>query len=364
MIYLDHAATSWPKPQSVMDACNDAFLHAGNPGRGAHEAALWSLRCMYETREVLARLFGCEPMQVTFAQNATMALNEAIAQIDGEIITTAMEHNSVLRPLHARGNYRVVLAPDGKLNAQDIIDTIGLETKAVIMTHASNLTGEIYDISKVGKACREKGILFIVDAAQTTGVVPIHMEDMCIDLLAFTGHKGLMGPTGTGGLIVGSRVRPKTFLYGGTGSQSHCLEHPKTFPDVLEAGTQNIHGIAGLGAGVRYVLDVGVDNILKHEQKLSTYFIEEISKIAGVTVYRPVCKRVGTISLNVEDVDSAQVCEWLAAAGVCVRGGAHCAPLAHEALQTSGGAVRFSFGWMTTKEDVEKAIEVFREILE
>ncbi len=364
MIYLDYAATSWPKPQSVIDACNDAFLHAGNPGRGAHEAALWSARCLYGTREMVAKLFGCEPMQVVFAQNATMALNEAISQIEGEIITTAMEHNSVLRPLYARGNYRVVPAPDGELNVQNVVDAIGPETKAVVMTHASNLTGEIYDIATVGKVCREKGILFVVDTAQTAGVVPIDMDEMNIDMLAFTGHKGLMGPTGTGGLVVGNRVRPKSFLRGGTGSQSYCLKHPDALPDVLEAGTQNVHGIAGLGAGVKYVLDVGVHNILKHEQELTTYFIDEVSKIKGVTVYRPQCERVGTVSLNVEDLDSAQVCEWLADSGVCVRGGAHCAPLAHEALQTTGGAVRFSFGWMTTKEDVENALEIFKEILQ
>ncbi len=370
MLYFDHAATSFPKPQCVIEACVDAMEHAGNPGRGAHWPALWSARMLYHTREVLGKLFGCEPSGVVFAQNATMALNEAIAQIDGEILTTAMEHNSVLRPLYRRGNYRIVDAPGGFLDTGSIIKAITPETKAVVMTHASNLTGEIYDIAAVGRACREMGIVFIVDAAQTAGVVPIDVEAMYVDMLAFSGHKGILGPTGTGGLVLGSRMvhgemplRP--FLCGGTGSQSHSLRQPCELPDILEAGTQNVHGLAGLGAGAAYVLDIGVENILAYEQRLVQLFIDGIRDIPGMVLYRPDCRRVGTVALNVEGVSSSDLCEWLAMEDVCVRSGAHCAPLAHEAIGTGdGGAVRFSFGWSTTEQEVLEGIGILKRVLE
>lgn len=369
MLYFDHAATSFPKPKCVIEACADAMAHAGNPGRGAHTAALWSARCIYHTREAVGRLFGCSPDGVVFTQNATMALNEAITQIDGEILTTAMEHNSVLRPLYCRGGYRIVTAPGGVLEPDNVIRAITPETKAVIMTHASNLTGEIYDISAVGRACREKGILFIVDAAQTAGVVPVDVEAMCVDMLAFSGHKGTLGPTGTGGLVLGSRILNKEFdlrplLCGGTGSQSRSLKQPCDLPDLLEAGTQNVHGLAGLCAGISYILDIGVETILAHEQRLVKLFIDGIRSLPGMVIYRPDCRRVGTVALNVADVSPAELCEWLAMENVCVRGGAHCAPLAHDAIGTGeSGAVRFSFGWTTTEQEVQKGIDILKHFV-
>lgn len=367
MIYFDHAATSFPKPQCVIDACTRAMEHGGNPGRGAHEAALWSARCLYGTREALARLFHCDPMGIAFTQNATMALNTAIHQVDGEIITTAMEHNSVLRPCEHRGNYRVVKAPGGCLDTQAVIAAIGPNTSAVIMTHASNLTGEIYDIAAVGRHCRENGIIFIVDAAQTAGVVPIDMEAMNIDMLAFSGHKGTLGPTGTGALILGrhflmqNKVRP--LLCGGTGSQSHRLTQPAAMPDILEAGTQNIHGIAGLRAGVQYVLDIGVENILAHEQQLARQFIDGIRAIPGITIYRPDSPRVGTVAFNIQGIEPSEICDLLASQDICVRGGLHCAPLAHQSVGSGSlGAVRFSFGYTNTPAEVTAAITTLWEI--
>lgn len=361
MLYFDHAATSFPKPQCVIDACTEALKHAGNPGRGAHEAALWSSRCLYRTRESLARLFHCDPMGTAFMQNATMALNTAIHQVDGEIVTTAMEHNSVLRPCEHRGNYRVVKAPGGRLDPEAVIEAIGPETSAVIMTHASNLTGEIYDIAAVGRHCQKNGILFIVDAAQTTGVVPIDMEAMNIDMLVFSGHKGTLGPTGTGALILGSRylkqnkIRP--LLCGGTGSQSHRLTQPQNMPDLLESGTQNIHGIAGLCAGIDHVLEIGVKKIMAHEQQLASQFIDGIKAIPGMTIYRPDSRRVGTVAFNINGIEASEICDALASHDICVRGGLHCAPLAHQSVGSGNlGAVRFSFGYTNTPAEVATAI--------
>jgi len=363
MLYFDNAATSFPKPKIVADACNEAFLHAGNPGRGAHKMALWSLRSLHHTRELIAELFNASPLEVVFCANTTMALNEAIHQIEGEIVTTAMEHNSVLRPCYRRGNYRIVEANDGELKTEKVLNAIGLQTKAVVMTHVSNLTGEIYDIQTIGRYCRENNILFVVDAAQSAGIVPIDTHNMCIDMLAFAGHKGLMGPTGTGGLVVGERVSLKPFIYGGTGSKSHDLSQPREVPDVLESGTQNIHGIAGLGAGIEFVLSVGVPKILNHEQELVGQFIEGISRIQGIKIYRRNCNRVGTVAVNFEGISASDASDWLAGQDVCVRGGAHCAPLAHDALRTGKrGAVRFSFGYFNTVDEINQCLELIHDL--
>ena len=365
MLYFDHAATSYPKPECVKKACMEAFENAGNPGRGSHSAALWSLRTIYSAREAAAKLFNAKsPMEIVFAQNATMALNMAISQADGEILTTAMEHNSVLRPCHARGNYRIVPAQNGILTPQAVIDAIGPDTKAVIMTHASNLTGEVYDIGTVGRYCREKGILFITDAAQTAGVVPIDVQEMGIDMLAFAGHKGPMGPTGTGGLYVNSRVKVRPLMRGGTGSKSHQLVQPEEMPDVLEAGTQNVHGIAGLKAGIEYVMEIGVERIFAHEKAMAKLFIDGISDIPGIEIYRRECVRTGTVAINIHDVDPADLTDALGEAGVCVRGGAHCTPLAHDAIGTGNrGAVRFSFGWSTTAEEVLEGVKILHALV-
>ena len=365
MLYFDNAATSFPKPPCVKAACMEAFDNVGNPGRGAHTMAMWSARTVYMARESAGRLLNADPLRIVFALNDTMAMNEAISQVDGEILTTAMEHNSVLRTCHKRGNYRVVPAPYGELKAEDIISSITEQTKAVVMSHASNLTGEIYDIGKVGKVCSDKGILFIVDAAQTAGVVPIDVKEMHIDLLTFSGHKGTLGPMGTGVLFVDEKVKPRVFMAGGTGSRSHELVHPDTMPDVLEAGTVNVHGLAGLAAGIDYVLNYGVERILEHEQALTEMFIKGIESIPGIHIYRKNCKRVGTISLNVDGIDPSDLCGWLSEEDVCVRGGAHCAPLAHDSIGTHGtGAVRFSFGIFNTEDEIRKGIGILKAVCE
>lgn len=366
MYYFDNAATSFPKPQPVIEACVKAMKTAGNSGRGSHAMALTALEILYEARQAACRLIhGEDALSIYFTQNATMALNEAISQIDGEIVTTVMEHNSVLRPCFARGNTVYVDALGGALTAEAVIEAMSENTKAVVMCHASNLTGEIFDIGAVGRVCRERGILLIVDAAQTAGCVPIDVQAMHIDMLAFSGHKGTLGPTGTGVLYVRPGcLRLHPFLRGGTGSKSYDLVHPQTGPDILEAGTQNIHGLAGLSAGIDYVLAAGVEKIHAHDMALAQRFIDEILKIDGAVVYRKDCERTGTVAVNFSDIASDALCAALGEAGVCVRGGAHCAPLAHKSLGTENkGAVRFSFGWFNTEEDVMAGISILKALL-
>lgn len=363
-MYFDHAATSWPKPWEVVGKVNDALLKAGNPGRGSHEAALWSADIVFQTREAVADLFGVKnPLQIGFTENATGALNFAIAQIEGPVITTAMEHNSVLRPCYAKGKDMLTIIPadnKGDLDLDFFVQQIRKHRpKGVVMTHASNVTGTIYDVARIGAECRKQNILFIVDASQTAGVVPIHMEQLQADMICFTGHKGLLGPQGTGGIAVreGLKVPLKPYKKGGSGSNSFAKEHPNDMPDAVEAGTLNTHGIAGLLAGVRYVKRYGVERIFQHEEMLADLFRQRIADIPGIELYgNPKRPHVGIVSLNMPGMDSSECSQLLADRQIFVRGGSHCAPLAHAALGTvETGAVRFSFGVMNDKKEVEQA---------
>ena len=367
MIYFDNAATSWPKPQVVVDKTIEAVKHAGNPGRGVHELAKWSSMKIYETREKIANLFNVnDALNVAFTLNATEALNAAINLVHGDIITTAMEHNSVLRPCETRkGLYRVIPADSkGNIDVNNIINKINSYTDAVVMTHASNVIGTIYDIRKVGLACREKGVLFIVDASQTAGIVPIDMKDMCIDILCFTGHKGLYGLQGTGGICVNSNIQLKPLKCGGTGSKSYDLNHPRNMPEVFEAGTLNTHGIASLGAGVDYINSIGIEKIYKHEKLLVEEFIKGLLKLDNVIIYGDLTsQRVGVVSLNIKDKDPSEICSILASQGICVRTGTHCAPLAHKSMGTQEtGTIRFSFGVNNTIEEINTALGVLTKI--
>ena len=365
-MYFDNAATSWPKPWEVIGKVNDALLKAGNPGRGSHEAALWSANIIYKARQQLAELFGLsDPLLIGFAENATGALNFAVNQIEGSLITTEMDHNSVLRPCFSHGNVTLVPADkNGNLDMDFFMDAIKEDTGAVVMTHASNVTGNIYDIKAVGEKCRDKGVTFIVDAAQTAGVVPIDLNEMNIDMLCFTGHKGLLGPQGTGGIAVREGLALKAFKKGGTGSNSFDIKHPGNMPDVAEAGTLNTHGIAGLIAGVNFVREYGVNNIYKYEKALSSLFLKNIKDMEGIKIYGDFTgDHVGIVSLNLGDMDSSELCSVLAQNDISVRGGIHCAPYAHKALGTlKTGAVRFSFGVMNTEEEVIKAAKILQLI--
>lgn len=368
MIYFDNAATSWPKPKIVIDKTKEAMEKAGNPGRGSHQSAMWSAKEIFHARKNIAELFNVpDPLHIAFTSNATEALNFAINLIDGNIITTSMEHNSVLRPCYSKTGVDIVYADsNGFLNVDDILNRINKKTKAVVMTHVSNVTGAVYDISAIGKACREKNIVFIVDGAQSAGVVPVDVVGMNIDIFCFTGHKGLFGPQGTGGIYISPRLREilKPLKRGGTGTNSFSLDHPCEMPEVAEAGTLNTHGIAALGAGAGYVKNIGISRIWAYERYLANVFSNELMSIKNAKVYGDFSKtHSGIVSFTMEGKDNSYICYELNKKNICARCGAHCAPLAHETLNTSEqGTVRFSFGYHNTLEEVHFALEVLSEI--
>lgn len=375
MIYFDNAATTLQKPESVARAVLEAMTSFGNPGRGVHEPALAASRAIYDARCALARLFhGENPARIAFTANATQALNIAIKGIlspGDHVITTAMEHNSVLRPLYEleeRGVELTILPADkqGRVAYEAFEAAIRSNTRAIVCTHGSNLTGNLVDMGKIGAIAKAHGLLLVVDASQTAGVVPIDVGKMNIDILCFTGHKGLLGPQGTGGLYVREGVEVRPLLTGGSGVQSHSKTHPIQMPTALEAGTLNAHGLAGLNAGVGYLLETGVDRIRQIELDLMWAFYEGVKTIPGITVYGDFShrERCPIVSLNVRDYDSSQVSDALFSQyGIATRPGAHCAPLMHEALGThQRGAVRFSFSHFSTMEEIEFAVSALREL--
>ena len=375
MIYFDNAATTLQKPEAVKDAVMQAMTTFGNPGRGVHEPAMAASRAVYEARCALAQLFHAEnPARIAFTANATQALNIAIKGIlnpGDHVITTAMEHNSVLRPLYEleeQGVELTILPADkrGRVAYEAFEAAIRSNTRAIVCTHGSNLTGNLVDMGKIGAIAKAHGLLLVVDASQTAGVVPIDVGKMNIDILCFTGHKGLLGPQGTGGLYVREGVEVRPLLTGGSGVQSHSKTHPAQMPTALEAGTLNAHGLAGLNAGVGYLLETGMDRIRQKELDLMWAFYEGVKTISGITVYGDFSsrERCPIVSLNVRDYDSAQVSDALFSEfGVATRPGAHCAPLMHEALGThQRGAVRFSFSHFSTMEEIEFAVSALREI--
>lgn len=357
MIYMDNGATSYPKPRQVVNAIEEACAQVGNPGRGIHPLAVWSSLKIAEARSKIAELFNIsDPLRVAFTMNATHSLNIAVNLCRGHIVTTSMDHNSVLRPVYARKYYTIVGAHrDGHIAPQNIIKAISDNTGAVIMTHASNVTGEIYDIEAVGAYCRKKKILFIVDCAQSAGAVPIDVKKMNIDCLCFTGHKGLFGLQGTGGIYVAPHVPIRPYMLGGTGTQSYSLAPPMQMPECFEAGTLNTHGIATLCAGVDYLNEIGVEKLHKAEMKLRKYFVDKLSSSSKITVYGPLdAEYTGVISVNVAGMEPKEVGVLMAEKGICCRTGYHCAPLAHKSLGTvPAGTVRFSLNHMNTLEEID-----------
>ena len=378
MIYLDNAATTRRKPQPVIDAVVKAMTTMGNASRGAHDSALEASRAVYETRCKVARLFGCtRPDHVVFTCNSTEALNIAISGTlnDGDhVITTDLEHNSVLRPLYRleeAGTISLSFVPAdwrGQVNYDDFAALIRPETRAIVCTHASNLTGQMIDIARVGALAKERGLLFIVDASQTAGCVPIHMEDMGVDVLCFTGHKGLMGPQGTGGLCIREGIEIRPFKVEGSGVQSYRKEQPEEYPTRLEAGTLNSHGLMGLSAALDFIQEIGLETIAAHERAMMARFYEGVKGIEGVTVYGDFSSdaRTAVVALNIRDYDSSEVSDELSQAyDIATRPGAHCAPRMHQALGTTEqGAVRFSASWFTTREEVDAAIQAVWELAE
>lgn len=375
MIYLDNAATTVHKPPEVAQAVLKAMGCSGNGGRGGHGAALEAARLVYDTRVRLARLFGAEgPERIAFTMNATQSLNTALRGTlspGDHVVTTALEHNSVLRPLYeleARGVELTVLPADGlgRLDYGALEAALRPNTRGVVCTHGSNLTGNLVDLYRVGEITRRHGSLLVVDASQTAGVFPIHVGEMGIDILCFTGHKSLMGPQGTGGLYVREGVEVRPLLSGGSGIETYSKKHPAQMPAALEAGTLNTHGIAGLGAALAYLERVGMEALRERELTLTRAFCEGAREIPGVRIYGDfsVWERCPIVALNLWDWDSAAVSDALFEGyGICTRSGGHCAPLMHRALGTEAqGAVRFSFSHCNTMDEVEAALAALREL--
>ena len=377
MIYLDNAATTLYKPESVIDAVSNAMRTMGNSSRGTHESSLNTARTIFDTRMKLAEFFGAEsPERVIFTMNSTEALNIAIRGIISEedhVITSVLEHNSVLRPLFLLEKQKNVslsfLQADekGSIDPEEIRSLVRPETKAVVITHGSNLTGNMTDIKRVSEIAHEYGMILIVDASQTAGSKRIDMKELGIDVLCFTGHKAMMGPQGTGGMVIGEGIEIRPFKVGGTGVQSYLKYQPMEYPTRLEAGTMNGHGLAGLNAAVDFIGSVGVDEIDRKEQELMRRFYEGVKELKGVKIYGDFeAPRTAIVCLNIGDCDSGQVSDALAVDyGIATRPGAHCAPLMHKALGTAAqGAVRFSFSYFNTFEEVDLAINALREIAE
>ncbi len=375
MIYLDNAATTQKKPDEVIDAVVSAMHVLGNAGRGAHSASLGASRTVFDTRVLLQEFFNAEdPKSIVFTANSTESLNIAIKGVlsDGNhVISTMLEHNSVLRPIYELAEHGVehtFINADtlGNICYDDFEKAIKPNTKAIVCIHGSNVTGNLVDIKRVGDIAHKHNLIFIVDASQTAGVFPIDVQAMGIDVLCFTGHKGLLGPQGTGGMYVKPGLNIRPLLHGGTGVQSYNEHQPSEMPTRLEAGTLNGHGLAGLDAAVRYINKVGMDNIRNKEEAYMISFYNGVKDIPGVKIYGDFSSfhRCGIVGLNIEDYDSSEVSDELSTRfDIATRPGAHCAPLMHKALGTvDQGLVRFSFSHYNTEDEIDAAINAVRTL--
>lgn len=377
IIYLDNAASTWPKPPAVKEMMAEVIEDfAANPGRGGHTLAMKASKTVFRTRVQLSRLFGIQnPNNLFFYLNATQALNQAIKGFlkEGDhVVSSMVEHNSVRRPLeYMRRTKQVEITfvgprEDQLFHVEDFEKAIKPNTRLLAVSHASNLTGVILPVAELGAVAKKHGIAFLVDASQTAGVLPIHVEEMNIDMLAFPGHKGLYGPQGTGGLYVNGDIDLEPLIHGGTGSQSEAIDQPTTRPDRYESGTVNTVGLAGLLAGSSFVMDRGVEQIRQHEWELTKRTILALQEVPGVEVYGPgvETERVGVVSFNIRGVDASEASFILDQQyGIATRSGYHCTPLGHQTAGTEQrGAVRASFGIFNTEKDVEVLIDAVREI--
>ncbi len=377
-VYLDNAATSWPKPEAVYAAVDHFMRHVGGtPGRGGHWREEEAARIANEARAALAALFhAADASCVVFTMNATQAINMALKGLlrpGDHVITSSIEHNAMWRPLKALERRGVAVtalpcAPDGTLHPEDVEAAIRPSTRLIALLHASNVLGTLLPIAQIGQIAHRHSIPFLVDAAQTAGTYPIDMQAMHIDLLAFAGHKGLYGPHGTGGLVVQPGINLETWIEGGSGIASEREDMPPELPARLEAGTHNAAGIAGLLAGVRFVLEVGVERIRAHELEMTGQLIALLQEIPGVTLLGPsdIERRVAVVAVTVNGYAPDQLAAVLDQAfDVATRAGLHCAPQAHRVAGTlECGALRFSPGWFTDEEDIVYAVEALRSILE
>lgn len=379
MVYLDNAATSKPKPESVWQAMEDYIRNVGcSPGRGGYACSLEAGRILFDAREKIRTLFNApSEKQVIFTPNVTYALNFAIKGLlppGSHVITSSMEHNSVVRPLRFMEKHCGVtlsLAPcdgEGRLDPEAVRRLLKPTTRMIILTHASNVTGTIMPVAEISRIAREAGVLFVLDTAQSAGVLEIDFQALGLDVLAFTGHKSLYGPTGSGGFIVSERAAAQMtpLIQGGTGSKSDLEEQPDFLPDKFEAGTTNTVGIAGLSAGIDFVLATGTEKIRRHEEKLTRLFLAGLQNVPAVRVYGPPTakERVATVSLTLGDRDPAEVAYRLDSEhGIMVRSGLHCSPLAHRTIGTfPQGTLRFSFGYFNTEEEVVYSLKALQAI--
>lgn len=376
MIYLDNAATTFPKPRQVYEAVLDCMENYGaNPGRAGHKLAMRAGREIYECRENIAKLLNVSnPMSIVFTHNATDSLNLAIKGVvksGDHIITTSIEHNSVIRPIKAlekNGVENTIVKCDkyGHLDPNDIKKAIKPNTKLIVTTHASNVCGTIVDIESVGNIAKENNVLYLVDASQTLGVYDIDIQKINVDMIAAPGHKCLLGPQGTGMLYIRDGLEVNILKEGGTGSNSEDLFQPNMMPDRYESGTHNTPGIAGLNAGVKFILETGIDKIRKHEEELCEYMLTKLTEVPNIKIYGPLDskKRAAVISINIGNIDSGEITFILDDMyEIATRSGIHCSPLAHKTLGTlRQGTVRFSLGYFNTKDDIDKAVEALKEI--
>jgi cysteine desulfurase family protein len=376
IIYFDNAATSWPKPETTVRAVESCLRETGgSPGRSGHSMSINASRVIFNAREALAGLLGLDDsLRIVLTKNATEALNIAIVGLlkpDDHVITSSMEHNSIMRPLRAMEATGVELtvlpcSTAGELDPGVIVPAIKKNTKAIFLTHASNVTGTIMSVAEIGRIAREHGLVFCVDAAQTAGALPIDIRAMNIDLLAFTGHKSLFGPQGTGGLYIRKDLDQiiSPLMRGGTGSRSEYEEQPDFMPDKFESGTPNTAGYAGLSAGIDFILSQGLDTINAHEKRLTELFLQGIGAVDDVTIYglKDASRRISVVSFNIRDIDPAKAAlELDDRFGIMSRPGLHCAPSAHKTIGTfPTGTVRFSFSYFNTVEEINQAVEAVR----
>ena len=376
MIYLDNAATSWPKPEQVYQKVDQIMRHIGaSPGRSGHMMAMEASGIVQETRRLVADLFGIShPSQVIFTLNTTDSLNLALKgllQPGDHVITSSMEHNAMSRPLEALRKIgvevsKVLTSPVTGVDHRDIKAAIRSNTKLIAITHASNITGTLNPIGEIGQMAKKEGITFLVDSAQTAGAFPINVEEMGIDLLAFPGHKSLLGCQGVGGLYINPKLNLTPLREGGTGSKSESLEQPTELPERYESGTLNTPGIGGLGAGIQYINEIGLEKIKEHEEKLVTMLLAGLGKIPQVILYGPPLgqERAAVVSFNIKGSSAAEVCMILDKSfNIALRSGLHCAPDAHQVLGTLlGGTIRISPGYFNTKEEIETCLQAIGTI--
>ena len=378
-VYLDNSSTTFPKPKQVIDSMYNYMLNiGGNSGRGNYSNSLQSNRYLYEAREIICNFFNYDsPSNVIFTSNVTISLNMLIKGIlkpGDHVITSSMEHNSVIRPLisckeHLSIELDILKAnSSGFINVNDLKSKINNKTKLVIITHASNVTGSIQDIRNIGKVCNDHNVFFIVDSSQSAGVLNINMKDIKANAIAFTGHKSLLGPQGIGGFILDSKFNSScsSLLQGGTGSLSASLEQPDFLPDKFECGTLNLPGIVGLAEAIKYINTVGLNTISEHNHYLINYLLNGLLNIDGITVYGDLSGKMLTtcISININLLDASELSYYLEREGIKTRSGLHCSPLAHETIGTyPTGTVRLSLSYFTTKEEIDYTLTILRKLV-